>query len=106
MCGCKTTKSKKQNFKGVAMHDGSVAKLCSEILSQINNGITESGKLGYKGPLKASMAGPSVVTRKGYWFECICVLSFTSLLATPHPTAGRPTHKTHKKAIWAPAATN
>lgn len=39
--------------------------------------------------------------------ECVCAFSFTSLQATPHPKAGQPAQKTHKKtSIWAPLTPN
>ncbi len=34
--------------------------------------------------------------------ECVCALNFTSLQATPHPTAGQPAQKTHKKQPFGP----
>lgn len=34
--------------------------------------------------------------------ECVCTLNFTSLQATPHPTAGQPAQKTHKKQPFGP----
>lgn len=38
--------------------------------------------------------------------ECVCVLSFTSLWAAPHPAPGQPSQKHIKTTVWAPPLLN